>query len=132
MLRTFLQTKVHRARVTRSDLNYEGSIAIDPDLIEAAQWLPYEKVEIYDINNGQRFATYVIVGERGSGEICVNGAAARLVQADDLVIICSYVELAPAEIERHTARVVFVDADNRVREITETPVIDHPAMQSRV
>jgi aspartate 1-decarboxylase len=127
MLRTFLQTKVHRARVTRADLNYEGSIAIDPDLIEAAQWLPYEKVEIYDINNGQRFATYVIVGERGTGEICVNGAAARLVQADDLVIICSYVELTPAEIERHTARVVFVDNDNRAREITETPVVGHLA-----
>ncbi len=127
MLRTFLQTKVHRARVTRADLNYEGSIAIDPDLIEAAQWLPYEKVEIYDINNGQRFATYVIAGQRGTGEICVNGAAARLVQADDLVIICSYVELTPAEIERHSARVVFVDGDNRAREITETPVIGHPA-----
>ncbi|MCJ7654050.1 MAG: aspartate 1-decarboxylase, partial [Dehalococcoidia bacterium] len=89
-MRTMLKSKIHRARVTRCNVDYEGSITIDKDLIEAADLLPYEKVDVLNINNGARFHTYVIEGERGSGEICLNGAAARLVAKGDIVIIISY------------------------------------------
>ena len=117
MLRTFLRAKIHRATVTQADLDYEGSIAIDPVLLEAAQIAPQEKVDIYNISNGNRLATYVILGERGSGQICINGAAARLVNAKDMVIICAYGLLAPDEINEHRSRVVLVDAQNQVTEI---------------
>ncbi len=123
MHRNFLRSKIHRARVTKADLNYEGSIAIDPVLIEAARFLPFERVEIYNVTNGNRLATYVVPGERDSGEICLNGAAARLVQPDDLVIICCYCDLNETEIQRHVARVVLVDQDNRVTEVIDHRVI---------
>ena len=90
MTLTMLKCKIHRAKITVSDLNYEGSITIDRDLIDAAGLHLYEQVDILNINNGQRFTTYVIEGERGSGIIGINGAAARLVQVDDLIIICAY------------------------------------------
>ncbi len=113
MQRILLRSKIHRARVTQADLDYEGSIAIDADLLDLADIAPYEKVEIYDITNGNRIQTYAIVGERGAGEICVNGAAARLVHPNDLVIICCYGLFEESEVRGHQARVVCVDQHNR-------------------
>jgi aspartate 1-decarboxylase len=111
-----LKSKIHRATVTEANLEYEGSITIDTDLMDGADLLPYEQVEIYDCTNGSRLSTYVIPGEAGSGEICVNGAAAHLVKPHDLVIICSYVQLDDAECQGWEARRVFVDGANRPRD----------------
>jgi aspartate 1-decarboxylase len=108
------KSKIHRATVTDADLNYEGSITIDEDLLEAAGMLPYEKVDIYNITNGARFSTYTIVGKRGKGEICLNGAAARLVQKGDLVIIVSYAMYNEEELKNYKPVVVHVDAKNRI------------------
>ena len=112
MYRTMLKSKIHRATVTGADMNYEGSIAIDKKLIEAANLLEFERVDIYNINNGSRFSTYVILG--GDGEISLNGAAARLVQPGDLVIIASYADLEENELETLKPRIVFVDGKNRI------------------
>ena len=112
MLRKILSSKIHRATVTRSDLNYEGSIAIDETLIEAAGLIPFEAVSIWNINNGARFETYVLPAQRGSGEICLNGAAARLAQVGDLVIISNFSLMEEEAARRHTATVVLVDAQN--------------------
>ena len=117
MMRTMMKSKIHRATVTEANLEYEGSITIDPDLLEAADLLPYERVDVLDVTNGARLQTYVIEGERGSGEICVNGAAAHLVKPHDLVIVCSYVTLDDAECRDFEGIRVFVDHRNRVREI---------------
>lgn len=114
MLRTMLKSKIHRARVTEACLDYEGSISIDSLLLEAADILEYEQVHIYNISNGERFTTYAITGEAGSGVICLNGAAARKVSVNDLVIICTYVTLDDAECKKHQANNVFVDKDNRM------------------
>ncbi len=111
--RILLRSKIHRARVTEADLDYEGSIAIDQDLLDLADISQFEKVEIYDITNGNRLETYAIPGPRGSGEICVNGAAARLVHPNDLVIICCYGMFAETGVRKHTARIVLVDENNR-------------------
>ncbi len=113
MQRILLRAKIHRARVTEADLDYEGSISIDGDLLDLAGIAPFEKVEIYDITNGHRIETYAIVGERGSGEICVNGAAARLVRPNDLIIICCFGICEESEIRQHQARIVYVDENNR-------------------
>jgi aspartate 1-decarboxylase len=113
-MRTMLKSKIHRARVTRCNVDYEGSITIDKDLMEAADLLPYEKVDVLNINNGARFHTYVIEGERGSGEICLNGAAARLVAKGDIVIILSYHVIADDETAATTPRLVYVDSENRI------------------
>jgi aspartate 1-decarboxylase len=110
---TLLKCKLHRATVTGADLNYEGSIGIDPDLISAAGLRPFERVEIYNINNGERFATYVIEG-RSKGEICLNGAAARLVHPGDLVIICSYAEFDECEASDHRPKVVLLGLGNEI------------------
>src|SRR4030042_3377592 len=115
-MRTMLKSKIHRARGTRCNVDYEGSITIDKDLIEAADLLPYEKVDVLNINNGARFHTYVIEGERGSREICLNGAAARLVAKDDIVIILSYYEVPDDEAATATPRLVYVDTNNRIVE----------------
>ncbi len=115
MRRTLLKSKIHRATITEADLNYEGSISIDPALCEAANLLEYERVEIYDCNNGNRFATYVIHGK--SGEICVNGAAARLVHRGDIVIITSFAEFEEAEAKAFHPVKVFVDAKNVQRPV---------------
>jgi len=112
---TFLKTKLHRATVTDADLNYEGSVSIDPILCDVAGLHKFERVEIYNCNSGQRFATYVIHGKEG--EICLNGAAARMAQKGDLVIICSYVELEEHEIKDHKAKAVFVDAKNQIKDV---------------
>jgi aspartate 1-decarboxylase len=110
---SMLKTKIHRARVTQTDLNYEGSITIDLALLDAAGILPFEQVDVLNINNGERFTTYAIVGEANSGIIGINGAAARLAQPDDLVIICAYAYLDPSEAKAHVPTVVSVDAKNR-------------------
>ena len=96
MQRIMLRAKIHRATVTQCDLNYEGSCGIDQDLLEAADIREFEKIELYNINNGERFSTYAIVGKRGSGEISLNGAAARLAQLGDLLIICTYAPMSDA------------------------------------
>ena len=113
-MRTMLKSKIHRARVTRCNVDYEGSITIDKDLIEAADLLTYEKVDVLNINNGARFHTYVIEGERGSGEICLNGAAARIVAKGDIVIILSYHVVTDDEAVTATPRLVYVDSENRI------------------
>ena len=116
MRRTLLKSKIHRATVTGADVHYVGSMTVDPLLLEAADLVPHEKVDIYDVTNGERFATYVIEGEPGRGEIVLNGAAAHKVTPGDLLIICSYAELDEDEVRRHKPTVVFVDAENRVVE----------------
>lgn len=110
---TMLKAKIHRATVTDADLNYHGSITIDPVLLEASGILPNEKVEIYNCSTGTRFATYVIVG--GPGDVCVNGAAARLVQRGDVVIIVAYAQFDETEAVEHRPVVVFVDGTNTIR-----------------
>jgi aspartate 1-decarboxylase len=112
MFETFLKSKIHRATVTGADLNYEGSIAICPHLCRAAHLRPWERVEIYNIHTGDRFATYVISGR--DGEVCLNGAAARLAQAGDKVIIAAYVQLSPDAAANHTPQLVLVDAANQI------------------
>ncbi|UOE21645.1 aspartate 1-decarboxylase [Thermobifida halotolerans] len=114
MLRTMLNGKIHRATVTQADLHYVGSITIDADLMDAADLVDGEQVHVVDITNGSRLVTYVLTGERGSGVIGINGAAARLVSPGDLVIIISYTQLTEAERATHRPRVVHVDADNRI------------------
>lgn len=109
---TLLKCKLHRAVVTGADIDYEGSIAIGPELIEAAGLLPWERVDIYNVTNGNRFSTYVIPGQE-RGEILVNGAAARLVQKGDEIIIAAYAEFEQDEVARHRPVVVLVDSDNR-------------------
>ena len=114
MIRTMLKSKIHRARITGSDLHYVGSITIDSDLLEAADILEHEHVHVLDIDNGARFETYTIAGAPGSGEITVNGAAARLVHAGDTVIVVSYAEYDEAELGSYVPRVVHVTEDNRI------------------
>jgi len=109
-----LKSKIHRARVTQCNIDYEGSITIDKDLMEAADLLPYEKVDVLNINNSARFHTYAIEGERGSGEICLNGAAARLVAKGDIVIILSYHVIAEEEAATANPRLVYVNSENRI------------------
>jgi aspartate 1-decarboxylase len=118
MQRTMLKSKIHRATVTDSDLHYVGSITLDPELMEAADVLEYEQVAVLDIDNGERFETYAITGERGSGEVKVNGAAARLVHRGDIVIILTYAAYDAEEIAGHEPRVIHVDEANRRVELT--------------
>ena len=112
MLRTLLKSKIHRATVTGSDINYEGSISIDKKLMSAADLLEFEKVEIYNINNGERFSTYVIKGE--DGEIGLNGAAARLVQIGDHIIIASYILIENEKIKSYKPNIILVDRTNNL------------------
>ena len=114
MNRTMLKSKIHRCRVTGSDLHYVGSITVDADLLEAANVLEHELVHVLDVDNGQRFETYTIAGPRGSGEVTVNGAAARLVHTGDTVIVVSYAEYDEAELGDYEPKVVHVNDDNRI------------------
>jgi aspartate 1-decarboxylase len=116
MFRKLLKSKIHRATVTRSDLNYEGSIAVDAALLEAADIQPYEAVQVWNVTNGSRLETYALPVERGSGDICLNGAAARLGQAGDLVIIASFAWLDEKEAAAAQPKLVFVDALNHIAE----------------
>jgi len=113
MKRTLLKSKIHRATVTDANLDYEGSVTVDPELLEAADIHEYERVEIYNITNGARLSTYAILGEPGHGQVCINGAAAHLVSPGDLVIIASYAEYEEDEIEKHEPRLVLVNRQNR-------------------
>lgn len=109
-----LRSKIHRVAVTQADLHYEGSCGIDQDLLDAADIKEFEKIELYNINNGERFSTYAIKGKRGSGEISLNGAAARRAHLGDLLIICTYAPMTDAEIETYVPKIVFVDEQNRM------------------
>jgi aspartate 1-decarboxylase len=117
MNRQMLKSKVHRARITGSDLHYVGSITIDAELLEAADILEHELVQVLDVDNGSRFETYTIAGEPGSGTVQVNGAAARLVHTGDTVIVVSYASYDERELERHEPRVVHVNAENRIVDV---------------
>ena len=112
-----LKAKIHCATVTEANLNYMGSITIDEDLLDASGIRPHEKVQIVNNNNGARFETYVIRGQRGSGTICLNGAAARLVQPNDIVIIICYAQMTPEELDAHEPTVIMVESQNRIKEI---------------
>lgn len=114
-----LKSKIHRVSVTQSELNYVGSITIDKALMDAAGLVEYEKVQVVDIDNGARLETYVIAGERNSGCICLNGAAARCVQVGDKVIIMAYAQMQPNELEFHCPKVVFVNDKNEIKEIVD-------------
>jgi aspartate 1-decarboxylase len=117
VVRNMLKSKIHRARVTGADLHYEGSITIDRDLMDAADFLEFEKVHVLDVDNGNRLETYVVRGERGTGEVVINGAAARLVQRGDTVIILSYTALSEQEARTHVPKLVYVDDRNRVARV---------------
>ena len=119
MFRKLLKSKIHRATVTRSDLNYEGSIAVDADLLEAADIQPFEAVHVWNVTNGSRLQTYAIPVDRHTGEICLNGAAARLAQAGDLVIIASFAWMEEKDAANASPKLVFVDGKNHIVETTE-------------
>ncbi|PKO17635.1 aspartate 1-decarboxylase [candidate division BRC1 bacterium HGW-BRC1-1] len=112
MLRFLMKSKIHRATVTDADLNYTGSITLDRDLMDAADLMPNERVQVVNNNNGSRFETYVIEGKRGSGIVCLNGAAARLVQRGDVIIVISYAMMNDEEARAHQPKIVLVDAQN--------------------
>ena len=124
MQRTMCKGKIHRATVTQANLNYVGSITIDADLLEAADIYPYEKVQVVNVTNGSRLETYTIAGARGSGVICLNGAAARRAAEGDIVIIISYGQYNEEEIRSLEPRLVFVDADNCITETKRVPLIE--------
>ncbi len=121
MQRIMLYAKLHRVTVTRADMNYVGSVTIDRTLLEAARILPGERVDIADVTNGNRLTTYVIEGEAGSGQICINGAAAHRIQPGDIVIIIAYAQMDEAEARSFLPRVVFVDHDNQIVDIGGDP-----------
>jgi aspartate 1-decarboxylase len=112
-----MKAKIHRATVTESNLNYVGSITIDEDILDAVDMLPNEKVQIVNNNNGARFETYIIPGRRGSGVMCLNGAAARLVHEGDTIIVISYAMLDEAEVRNHQPKVAIMDENNRIKEM---------------
>jgi aspartate 1-decarboxylase len=116
MMRKMLRAKIHRATVTQADVDYEGSVTIDRDLMDATDLLPNEAVCLWDVTNGHRLETYAVEGPRGSGVVCVNGAAAHLVRPGDLVIIAAYTWLDEGEARAHEPKVVFVDERNRIKE----------------
>lgn len=119
MILTFLKAKIHRVKVSEANLNYVGSITIDPVLLEASGIHEYEQVHVVDVDNGNRLETYAIRGKPGSGEICLNGAAARMVHVGDRVIIMAYCQLTKEEINGHKPKVVFVDENNKILEIAD-------------
>lgn len=123
MFRTMMKSKIHRARVTEANLNYVGSVTIDEDILEQVNILPNEKVQIVNNNNGERLETYVIPGERGSKVVCLNGAAARLVQRDDVVIIVSYALVPEADIASHKPIVAIMDENNDIQQL----LLEEPA-----
>ena len=119
-----LKAKIHRATVTGADLNYIGSLTLDENLMDAAGLLEYEKIQVLDITNGNRIESYIICGERGSGQVCINGAAAHLIHENDLVIIISYCSLNDIEVQNHTPTIIHVDEKNQtILKTTEEPVL---------
>ena len=125
--RTMLRAKVHRISVTQRDLEYEGSLTLDRELMDAAGMLPFERVDVYDIDNGNRFSTYLIEGEPGSGACCVNGAAAHLVEDGHKLILAAYAEVPEAELAGHRPQIVLVGKGNRIKQLK-----DHEAAGVRV
>ncbi|MEU7820254.1 aspartate 1-decarboxylase [Catellatospora sp. NPDC049111] len=123
MYRTMLKSKVHRATVTQAELHYVGSLTLDPDLMDAADLLPGELIHVLDVTNGARLETYVIEGERGSGVVCVNGAAAHLIHPGDLVIIAAYAMMSDDEARDSKPKVVFVDEANRIAAVHSDPAV---------
>ena len=123
MQRNMLYAKLHRVTVNQSDMNYVGSVTIDRTLLEAAGLLPGERVDVVDVTNGARLTTYVIEGEAGSGQICINGAAAHLIQPGDIAIIIAYAQMDEAEARAFVPRVVFVDHDNHIIDIGDDPAV---------
>ncbi|MCH8066375.1 MAG: aspartate 1-decarboxylase [Chloroflexi bacterium] len=117
-MRTMLKSKIHRATVTDADLHYEGSVTLDPLLMEAADLLPFEQVHLLDVDNGARLSTYVIEGKRGSGQVIVNGAAAHLIHKGDTLIILSYITISEDEARRHEPKLVYVDETNSITRIS--------------
>lgn len=124
MLRTMCKGKIHRATVTQANLNYVGSITVDQDLLDAADIYPYEKVQVVNVTNGARLETYTIAGARGSGVICLNGAAARYVAEGDIVIVMSYGQYSEQETRLLQPHLVFVDAENRITETKSVPLAE--------
>jgi len=122
-MRILCKSKIHRATVTEANLNYEGSLTLDPFLMEAAGLVPFEQVHVLNLNNGARFETYLIEGERGSGTVCVNGAAARLVQVGDPVIVLAYALVPEDELADFTTRIVFVNEHNKVVRVEVAKVL---------
>ena len=116
MQRLMFKSKIHRATVTMANLNYEGSLTVDPDLLDAADILPYEQIHVWDVTNGARLVTYALPGARGSGEICVNGAGAHLIKPGDLVIVATYTLMSGRKARKYEPTVVFVDGTNKIRE----------------
>jgi aspartate 1-decarboxylase len=123
MFRTLMNAKIHRARVTEANLNYVGSITIDEDILDAVGMVANEKVQIVNNNNGARFETYIIPGERGSGVFCLNGAAARLVQKDDVIIVISYALIPEEKIAEHRPKVAIMDENNKIKQL----IVQEPA-----
>jgi aspartate 1-decarboxylase len=123
MFRTLMNAKIHRARVTEANLNYVGSITIDEDILDAVGMVANEKVQIVNNNNGARFETYIIPGERGSGVFCLNGAAARLVQKDDVIIVISYALVPEEKIAEHRPKVAIMDENNKIKQL----IVQEPA-----
>ncbi len=123
MKRIFFKSKIHRATITDASLKYEGSLSIDTDLMKAAGILPYEKVDVVNINTGQRFTTYTIKGKKGTGEICLNGGAARLGQVGDLVIIITYAHLNETEMAEFETTAVLVESDNKIKSIHKESIL---------
>ncbi len=119
MTRQMLRAKIHRITVTERDVEYEGSLTLDADLMKACEMVPYEKIDVYDVNNGNRFSTYLIEGAPGSGACGVNGAAAHLVEVGDKLILCAYASVAEPDLPGHRPRVVLVTEDNRIRVIKD-------------
>lgn len=115
MERQMLRAKIHRITVTERDVEYDGSLTLDPELMRAAELLAFERIDVYDVTNGNRFSTYVIEGRPGSGECCVNGAAARLVERGDRLILAAYASYTEDEAARHEPRIVLVDRENRIK-----------------
>jgi aspartate 1-decarboxylase len=110
-----LRAKIHRITVTECDVEYEGSLTLDRDLMDACGMVPFERIDVYDVNNASRFSTYLIEGPRGSGACCINGAAARLVEVGHQVIVAAYATVDDREVERHVPKIVLVDAANRIK-----------------
>jgi aspartate 1-decarboxylase len=118
------KSKIHRATVTAANLNYEGSLTVDPALLEAADILPYEQIHVWDVSNGARLVTYALPGTRGSGEVCVNGAGAHLIKPGDLVIVATYTVMSGRKARKYEPTIVFVDGANRMRDADDPELVE--------
>ena len=124
MQRTMFKSKIHRATVTAANLNYEGSLTVDADLLDAADILPHEQIHVWDVSNGARLVTYALPGPRGSGQVCVNGAGAHLVKPGDLVIVATYTVMTGRKAKKYEPTVVFVDGANKICEADAAEIVE--------